>query len=183
MKPYCISLDLEFNQPSQRIVQIGAVLGHLSSGRVVSRFSCWVNPGEPLNPTIADLCGIAPGVLETAGNLTEAFEQLTAWAEPFAAERLRNPLTWGGADSETLRQALAIDDERYLFGRRWNDVKTVYSAWAHAQGLSAQGGLAPSMRKLGLSFIGRKHDACDDALNTFRLYHRLLQDFRAADSS
>jgi len=177
MKPYCIALDLEFNQPSQTIVQIGAVLGHLPSGAVHARFSCFVNPQEPLAPRISTLCGITPQALEIAGSLSEAFEQLKAWRQPFVPEVQRNPLTWGGSDSETLRQALSLDAEHYLFGRRCNDVKTLYTAWCHAQGRTSQGGLATSMKKLGLMFEGRKHDALYDAANTFRMYCALLQTF------
>ncbi len=180
MKPYCIALDLEFNQPSQRIIQIGAVLGHLPSGQVHSRFSCFVNPAEPLSEHIAELCGIAPGVLDCAGSLEEAFAQLVQWRAPFAADIQRNPLTWGGADSDTLRQALGHESGPYVFGRRWNDVKTVYAAWCHANGREPQGGLAPSMKKFGLVFEGRKHDAMYDALNTFRMYVRLLQELTPA---
>jgi inhibitor of KinA sporulation pathway (predicted exonuclease) len=33
------------------------------------------------------------------------------------------------------------------------------------------------MTKIGLSFRGRKHNASDDALNTFRMYRALLAEF------
>lgn len=178
-KPLYVSLDLEFNQPSQRIIQIGAVLGHLESGELLGRFSVYVNPQEPLAPVIADLCGIAPGVLETAGTLEEAHALLKGWLQPFKDERRLNPLTWGGGDSDALRQALSMDGERWLFGRRWVDVKTVFAAWQDAKGEGHTGGLATSMKRVGLQFQGRKHDAADDALNTFRMYRRLVGLLRA----
>jgi inhibitor of KinA sporulation pathway (predicted exonuclease) len=174
-----VSLDLEFNQPSQRIIQIGATLGDIHTGARLGRFSVFVNPGEPLAPEIADLCGIAPGVLETAGDLSEAYGQLQHWLKPFKDERRLNPLTWGGGDSESLRQALGLEDERWLFGRRWVDVKTVYVAYQDTQGSQTTGGLATSMKRLGLHFDGRKHDAADDAWNTFRMYRRLLELMRS----
>jgi inhibitor of KinA sporulation pathway (predicted exonuclease) len=34
------------------------------------------------------------------------------------------------------------------------------------------------MTKLGLAFQGRKHNALDDALNTFTMYRALLAEFR-----
>lgn len=177
--PY-VALDLEFNQPSQRIIQVGAVIGRIDSGEVLSRFSVFVNPEEPLSPRISELCGITPETLAVAGTLPQAYEQLTDWLAPFAQERRLNPLTWGGADAHTLRDALGYDDGSVgLFGRRWVDVKTVFTAWQDAQGLSPNGGLAPSMKRMGLVFQGRKHNATDDALNTFRMYVRLLQALRA----
>lgn len=181
-QPYIISLDLEFNQPSQRIVQIGAVVGHIPSGKVHGRFSCFVAPEEPLAPEISDLCGITPSALDLAGTLPEAFEQLMHWMHPYRDELQRNPLTWGGADSDTLRRAVGLDERSYVFGRRWLDVKTVYAAWRHARGQSPQGGLKSSMKQLGLVFQGRPHDAADDALNTFRAYHCLLQHWQPAGS-
>jgi inhibitor of KinA sporulation pathway (predicted exonuclease) len=177
--PY-VALDLEFNQPSQRIIQVGAVIGRVATGQVLNRFSVYVNPDEPLSPKIADLCGIAPGVLEIAGDLAEAYEHLENWLAPYAGERRLNPLTWGGADAHMLLEALGYNDgSTGLFGRRWVDVKTVYTAWQDAQGLPATGGLASSMKRLGLAFQGRQHDAADDALNTFRMYARLIQAVQA----
>ena len=174
-KPYCVSLDLEMNQPSGRIIQVGAVVGDLRNAQVLSRFSAFVNPEEPLAPTISDLCGITPETLEIAGSLSEAYELLTQWLEPFSQERQLNPLTWGGGDSASLRDQLSLHDVPWIFGRRWLDVKTVYIAWQHSRGVIPVGGLAPSMKKVGLGFKGRKHDAADDALNTFVMYHRLLE--------
>lgn len=181
MNPYCISLDLEFNQPSGTLIQIGAVLGHLPTRKIHSRFSCFINPQEPLAPHISDLCGVDSRVLEVAGTLEEAFEELRIWRAPFLSEVQRNPLTWGGGDSDTLRERLGLEPEHFMFGRRWTDVKTVFTAWCHATGRDAQGGLAPSMKKVGLVFEGRKHDAMYDALNTFRMYCKLLETFGNED--
>jgi hypothetical protein len=38
MKELIVALDLELNQPSGRIVQIGAVLGNVRTGEIVSHF-------------------------------------------------------------------------------------------------------------------------------------------------
>jgi hypothetical protein len=48
MKELIVALDLEMNQPSGRVVQIGAVLGNVRTGEVVSQLDLKVNPGEPL---------------------------------------------------------------------------------------------------------------------------------------
>jgi inhibitor of KinA sporulation pathway (predicted exonuclease) len=54
----------------------------------------------------------------------------------------------------------------------------LYVAWRMAHCRDIAGGLAKAMTKLGLAFQGRKHNALDDALNTFRIYRALLAEFR-----
>jgi DNA polymerase III alpha subunit (gram-positive type) len=93
VKELIVALDRELNQPSGRIVQIGAVPGNVRTGEVVSHFDAKVNPGEPFSSRIAELTGLS----------------------------------------------------------------------------------APA-------FQGRKHNALDDALNTFRMYRALLAEFRKSDS-
>lgn len=172
-KRLVVSLDLEFNQPSQKIIQIGAVLGDLDSATVMSRFNCFVDPEEPLNPIISSLCGIAPEALELSNSLPDAYVELQNWLRPFNACRQLNPLTWGGGDSMALKSQLGLKD-KWEFGRRWVDVKTVYIACQTVRGGSTEGGLKPSMRKLGVPFHGRPHDAADDAHSTFLMYCKLL---------
>jgi len=178
MKELVVALDLELNQPSGRIVQIGAVLGNLRTGEVVSHFDAKVNPEEPFSSRIAELTGIGALELESAPSLAVAGEALAAWLTPRDSVRILNPLTWGGDDTVVLREQLGLSQERWMFGRRWIDVKTLYVAWRMAQYKEISGGLAKAMTKLGLAFQGRKHNALDDALNTFRMYRALLAEFR-----
>lgn len=178
MKELLVSLDLEMNQPSGRIIQIGACLGNVRTGELLSRFDVKVNPFETLDPRITALTGITQREVDAADSLPAAYRSLSAWLLPHADTRVLNPLTWGGGDSETLREQLNMQDERWLFGRRWIDVKTLYVAWRMVQGKDIQGGLAKAMTKLGLSFQGRKHNATDDAVNTFRMYCALLARFK-----
>ena len=53
------SLDLELNQPSGKIIQIGAVVGDTETGEITQRLRIYVNPGEPIAPFITELCAIA----------------------------------------------------------------------------------------------------------------------------
>ena len=181
MHPLIVSIDLEFNQPSKKIIQIGAVIGDLTTGQVVDRFSIFINPVEALAPEIVKLCGIKQADVDSAPDIKEAYRQLTIWLKPYAGQRSLNPLTWGGGDSEDLRLALAMDREdrdTWVFGRRWLDVKAVYIAWRAAHQRPGDGGLARSMSKLGLAFRGRRHNALDDAENTFAVYVALLKQFQ-----
>lgn len=183
MRPLIVSLDLEYNQPSKRIIQIGAVIGDLAGGQVVDRCSIFVCPGEALAPEIVKLTGIRQSDVDAGPDIKEAYRKLTYWLQPHDGQRSLNPLTWGGGDSEDLRLALGMDREdrtAWAFGRRWIDVKTVFIAWRAAHQRPGDGGLAKSMTKLGLAFQGRRHNALDDAENTFAVYIALLKQFSPA---
>lgn len=183
LKPLIVSLDLEFNQPRKRIIQLGCVIGDLTTGQVVDRYSTFVCPVEALAPEIVKLTGIRQSDVDAAPDIHEAYRQLVAWLAPYESRRTLNPLTWGGDDSATLRLVLGIDREdraTWAFGRRWIDVKTVFIAWRAAHQRPGDGGLAKSMTKLGLAFQGRRHNALDDAENTFAVYIALLKQFSPA---
>jgi inhibitor of KinA sporulation pathway (predicted exonuclease) len=182
-KSIYVALDLEMNQPSGRIVQLGLAAGDLATGQLVGTFNQYVNPGEPLSAEIAQLCQIEESTLDGAPALDAAFAQLRTWLADFAQTRQLNPLTWGGGDAQTLREQLGMSDEGWPFGRRWVDVKTVFVAYQNSRGKNHFGGLSSSMRKVGLRFEGQKHHARDDAINTWRMYVRLLELIRAPQSA
>ncbi len=181
LRPLIVSLDLEYNQPSKRLIQIGAVIGDLTTSAVADRFSVFVNPAEALAPEIVKLCGIQQRDVDNAPDIHEAYRRLVTWLKPYKNRRSLNPLTWGGGDSEDLRGAVGLSREdlsTWVFGRRWLDVKTVFNAWRAAHQRPGDGGLAKSMTKLGLAFQGRRHNALDDAENTFVIYMALLAQFK-----
>ena len=178
VKNLLVSLDLEMNQPSGKIIQIGAVLGNVETGEIVAEFDSKVNAGETLAPAIIALTKISQSEVDQAPTLTDAYHALSHWLGRYAELRVLNPLTWGGGDTETLRVQLNMEMERWPFGRRWIDTKTLYVAWRMAQGKDISGGLAKAMTKLGLAFQGQKHNALDDAKNTFRMYRALLKQFQ-----
>jgi inhibitor of KinA sporulation pathway (predicted exonuclease) len=178
VKNLLVSLDLEMNQPSGKIIQIGAVLGNVETGEIVSEFESKVNASETLAPAIIALTKITQREVDQAPHLLDAYYALSLWLDRYAELRVLNPLTWGGGDTETLRVQLNMEMERWPFGRRWIDTKTLYVAWRMAQGKDISGGLAKAMTKLELAFQGQKHNALDDAKNTFRMYRALLKQFQ-----
>ena len=180
MKPLIVALDLEFNQPSRKLIQIGAVVGDLTTGRVVDRFSAFANPSEQIALRIKLLTGIKQSDVDAAPDIRVAYRQLVTWMKPYLGQLQPNPLTWGGGDSEDLREAVRLDreDKGWCFGRRWTDAKTVFYSWRAANNRPGAGSLARSMTKLGLAFHGRRHNAQDDAENTFRIYFALLRQFQ-----
>lgn len=177
-KSNILCLDLELNQPSNTIIQVGIAVGNLNTGEVMLREAMDIHTTETLNPFIIDLTGIHQADVDQGQPLQAAYNRMVAVADQY--DTFINPLTWGGGDTETLRNQLNFTHERWRFGRRWIDAKTLYVAWRTAQMKEAAGGLAKAMTKFGLAFKGRKHNAADDAANTFVIYHRLLQEFKVS---
>lgn len=175
LKTNLIALDLEMNQPSKTVIQVGLAVGNIVTGEIMVQEAINIYTLELLNPDIIELTGISQADVNAGVALTAAYDRMVALANLY--DVFINPLTWGGGDSETLRQQLNMSNQNWRFGRRWIDAKTLFIAWRMSQQKEVQGGLARSMTKLGLAFKGRKHNAGDDAANTFRIYHSLLQEF------
>lgn len=172
-----IALDLELNKPSNKIIQIGAVCGDLlNDEKPVSRFSTFVNPEETIDDFITRLTNIEQHHVENAPLLDEAYQLLYNWIKSHE-NIMRNCVTWGGGDSIELREQLGLDQDEFVFGRTWFDIKKVYQLYQYSRGQKIQSGLAKSMTKLGLKFEGTKHRADDDAYNTWIVAKHLLTKF------
>jgi inhibitor of KinA sporulation pathway (predicted exonuclease) len=171
-----LSLDLELNQPSGSIIQVGAVIGNLKTGKILEEYSANIFCSEKLDPYIIKLVGIKQEAIDRGLPLITAYIHLSQMHK--ANDCFRNCITWGGGDSEALRQSLNINKEEFIFGRCWLDVKTVFISHCFANNKHSQSGLAKSLLRLGLNFEGRKHSAVDDARNTFIIYRELLKLFK-----
>ena len=173
-----LAVDLEMNQPSGKIIQIGAVAGSSKEGEEVSYFSVIINPREELATYIVDLTGITQVEVDGGVSFLEGYKKLVEFAK--VNDVFINPVTWGGGDICVIREELEKSDpEIFLdipweFGRRWIDTKTLYCAYRIANGKPPSGGLAKAMTKFGMAFKGRKHDAKDDAYNTLRMFRKLI---------
>jgi inhibitor of KinA sporulation pathway (predicted exonuclease) len=192
------SLDLEMNQPSGKIIQVGACVGDVITGEVFEKLRVYVKIDEPLDARIAALCRITQAQLDELGvPLVEAYGRVSALHRKY--DTFTNALTWGGDDSGELQDqvfshlglGLTSSDQTkhgvmhsagvpWVFGRKSIDIKLTYQMWALANGVKMRGGLARSLTRLGLNFQGTKHDACDDAFNTFRISHAMMKFFRSA---
>ena len=168
-----ISLDLEYEQPCQTIIQVGVVVGNLKSGEIFKEYCEHVKVEKPISEDIRKLTGIKQRDIDNGKSLFEIYEDLCDLHREYGC--FRNCLTWGGGDSQDLRSALHLDDEMFLFGRRWIDVKTVFISYMFSKGESHRSGLAKSLLRLGMQFEGKKHNAKDDAKNTFLIYRELLK--------
>jgi len=171
-----VALDLEFNQPSRKIIQVGVALG--SPWQSEEEWVCkqWLlDPGEPVAEHIVTLTGITDKeIAENAVPWAQMAHELSALLQEKQA--FVNPVTWGGGDHEALVSAIRAQDIEWPhFGRRWLDVKTMHAFIAMARGKSASGGLRSVMGQYKLNFEGRQHRADHDAFNTLRLFFTLLE--------
>jgi inhibitor of KinA sporulation pathway (predicted exonuclease) len=169
------SLDLEMNQPSGKIIQIGAVIGDTNTGEISQRLNIYVNPGESVAAFITDLTGITQAQIDDQGvDIDTAYQQLKTWHRQHS--EFMNCLTWGGGDSQAVYDQVSQDSkDDWCFGRRWIDAKTIHvSRMIAKENKVYSGGLSSAMKSYNLKFQGRKHDALADAENTFKIYHHML---------
>lgn len=169
-------LDAEFNQPSGKTIQIGAIAVTVA-GRVLEGFNLKVNPHEPILPEITKLTGITDDMVSGAPDIAEAYDKL----KTFAAEHgcFMNPVVWGSGirnDSSTIYEQSGSLEPNFM-GYRVLDAKTVYqTSMIFQSGRTVRGGLEKSLKALGLEWdgrLGQPHDALADAFNTARIYFHL----------
>lgn len=177
------AFDLECNQPSKKIIQIGAVVGDLDTGDIIDKMCITINPMEQLGMceggdeherSITDLTGITQAQVDAGVTLEYAYIKLNS----FHSRSFINPIVWGGGDARALREQLSPEifkDFPWCFGRREIDVKTLFIAYQLANGKSKQAGLSKAMSKVGLSFRGHAHRADWDAENTWKMFVRMLE--------
>lgn len=179
-------LDVELNQPSGKVIQIGAAVFNARNAALIEQLELYVNPGEPIDPFITELTGIKDSDVQGGVSIIEAYEELKRLHKKHKC--FRNPMVWG---SGVRNDSIAIDEDyrRYakengmetdsenFMGFRVIDVKTIYQSVAIFENSQYAGGLKDCMKKLGLEFEGDAHRALNDAINTFRIWYHLMRIF------
>lgn len=176
MNPRIWTLDLEMNQPSRSIIQIGAVIGDIGTGAIIEQLDIKVNANETLNPNIIELTGLTQVQVDNGIPLVDAVAQLEGIIG--SRKACKSPFVWGNGDLRTLKAQSQGEKAGLIQGIfREVDLKTLHQAISLAKGRSMRGGLEKSMESYGLKFVGRAHDALVDAKNTFYLacyFHKQL---------
>lgn len=173
-----LSIDLEFNQPSGKIIQVGICVGCEDQiGPLFSR-QWLIQIDEPISAFITELTGIDDALIGRDGvSLAHCAKELEAIVLQHNVRA--NPITWGGGDSHELLKAFAQQQIDFPhFGRRWIDVKTIcnYLEMSRRADMKPlKGGLKSVMAKYKLKFEGSAHRADVDALNTLRLFFAVLK--------
>lgn len=172
-----ISIDLELNQPSGKIIQIGYVIGVVKDGRILTSQSLIINPNEPLgrlndrDMTITELTGITQQQVDNGMSLQEAYDIL--FEDVVRLNPSRTPVQWGTGDSRAIRTQLGLSYNDFIFRGREFDVKTLFQTYQLFNNESVAAGLASAMQTVGLEFNGRQHDALADAYNTFLMFREM----------
>ena len=172
-----VSLDLEMNQPSRKIIEIGYTIGDTQTGEIFLKKGLIVNPKEQLAEFIVKLTHITQEMVDSGASLIDAYLELVKDCEKYGVSR--QAVVWGGGDIRTLKDQVYHADHELMplhwqFGYTEMNIKDVVQAILKAHQAKTQGGLAKALGKFGMSFKGVKHRAIDDSVNTFLLYVELL---------
>ena len=172
MSKYFI-FDLEMNQPSNKIIEIGYVVGD-KKGRIYEKGSVYPIIDEPITSYITELTGISQDMLDTppeqvAGIINQVIKRHNPSLKP---------ITWGSGDvHQLLSQYPGISlHNRYL------DMKTLYQMECIATNESTQSGLfrAASRRDIDTGTLAA-HKAVDDAYVTYLLFVQYINKFKKLD--
>lgn len=178
-----LSLDCEYNQPTQKTIQIGAAVYAARTGQLMEKFETYVNPGELIEPYITELTGITDRDVKNAPSIQEAFLALQDLHKKHKC--FKNPLVWGSGtrnDSQMIYNEAAIKDTEdklipNFMGYRVLDVKSLFQSIQIYNNKTVRGGLKTTCETIGIGFEGQAHTALADAMNTFRVWHFLIKQF------
>ena len=168
-----ISLDCEFNQPSQKVIQIGAVCFQPDNGKIIEEFVMHVNPNEPISQMITDLTRITNRDVQGECSVIEAARYLTDFKQRLQINAI--PIVWGAGDSNDVKRIYDEAQVESPFVRRIIDVKATFQMLANASNndMRQKVGLSRACNMVGIGWdskYGQPHDALADAYNTMRIY-------------
>lgn len=177
-------LDLEMNQPSGKTIQVGAAVYKARTGELLETFMTYVNPGEPIEARIVELTGITDADVQGAPTVLEAYKMLEALHAKHRC--FMNPLVWGsGRSNDSLHlydeaRPFLPSNEQNFMGFRVVDVKVVFQSLAIFKNVGVRAGVEKACKKLHIEWdmaYGPPHRALADAVNTFRIWHHLMENF------
>ena len=178
-----IAFDLELNKIGAnctKIIQIGAIAFTLEPFTILEELSVFVNPNELISPFITTLTGITQEMADSGVDLNTAYGKLAEMKIRHNCES--SPVVWGGGDVECLKkQVLAAGNtNRFIFGFRYFDSKTLFQSYMLSQGLKTQSGLKKACNRMGLIFGGPAHNALKDSIGTAQMFRKMIELYKNA---
>jgi inhibitor of KinA sporulation pathway (predicted exonuclease) len=182
-------IDCEYNQPSTKTIQIGAAVFKARTGEMLESLEVYVNPGEPIVDYITELTGITDDDVKNAISIAEAYSLLKNLHSKHKC--FMNPIVWGsGVRNDSMHiynEAFPTEESRKnnpnFMGFRVIDAKTIYQSIQMLNNKTVKGGLKKACETVGIQFEGSNHTALADAVNTFRIWHKLTKCFSVKDST
>lgn len=168
-----IVFDLEANQPSGKIIEIGAVkltrIGKIEE----SKFQSFVNPDETINDYIVNLCQLSPNdlnLISTAPSFDEALRKFYEWATKISKNVVL--CSWGNYDIAELKQ----QTKKFPFRGKSVDAKSI-AMWVSLMFGRKIGSesLEGMLKDWNVQQVGQKHRALFDAYNTASLLQAIWE--------
>lgn len=175
-------LDLENNQPTGKITQLGALVYDTDQG-IIATFNEYIDPGEPvnwdfmlkpINCTLEEL--LAPGFRAAweanARPTEEVLREFWEWHKKSQAGK--RILQWGNGDTaELLAESQGLGYPPHL---KVSNLKMIYQfLWQPAARLEKQSGLGTACKMLRVDPPNPPHDAFNDAKATGELFLEMFR--------
>ena len=180
-----IAVDLELNQPSNKIIQIGAVAWDTDHD-LLAIFNTFVDPGEELGWDHVLNTGQTLGELLPAGwrvmwdkNKVPAKDALVDfWKWRADIEVGKKFVQWGTGDMSIICAESREHGVRYPRHLKTLDAKQLYQfLWqSNTKGGS---GLSSACKSMGLGGPARAHDAYSDAVATAEIFLKMHNEVQA----
>ena len=162
-------IDFEFNQPSRKIIQLGAVVVDLKKNEILDTFSYIVNPHEDLDPSITELTGITQADVDASNGIGPCIRKFWEFQQG------KTIIAWGN-DVDMLRVATKDAGKTVPPKMRAVDLKATASILRNGfTGKQESNGLAGCLKQFGMKFLGTPHNALWDAYNTALLAGEFAQ--------
>lgn len=172
-------LDLKLNKPSDKILQVGVVIGNIYTKNIVCANSLFVKTNEKISEYVTKVSGITQENVKNGIDLLTIYNKISSLHSKHNSSSLI--LSWGRNNSEYLKSQLKKEypniniENNWKLGYRCIDVKTIYQFYQIINGKELQGGILKAVSELGLKFIGKKHDALWDSFNIFKIFVTLME--------
>lgn len=166
-------IDLEMNQPSDTIIEIGYIVGN-KDGRVFEKGSVYHDTTEEISKYITDLTGIDNTLLKEkglpTGQITQAMNDVINRHSPAG-----KVVVWGQGDVHLLLSQFP----EININRRYLDMKTIYQMEKLSTNSSMKSGLFKAAKDLGID-IGSNvaHRGSDDAYITYLVFCHYVNKFK-----
>ena len=170
---HVIALDLEMDQPSNNIIEIGYVIAD-RRGVIKLQRSILIKQDVVINPQVVELTGITDAMLKSGGvDKEEATRIMNEDLDKYSPSKMA--ITWGVGDVRLLLQQFP----EIALNNRYLDVKALYQIECAANNDTMQSGLFKACNKLGISVhLLQAHRAHHDAEATYLVYMNYINKFR-----